>query len=86
MRFLLVMLLTAVCCTVQVQAQTANGEGSNAEQPTQGKPDSTEVGDPGESGQLESTTKEQETTRGQGDFKPREQISEDYPVPLPADI
>ena len=27
-----------------------------------------------------------ESSRKQDDFKPREEISEDYPVPLPADI
>lgn len=32
------------------------------------------------------TGQQQKPDSRQGDFKPREEISEDYPVPLPADI
>lgn len=34
----------------------------------------------------ETADKTDDSAKGQGDFKPQEEISEDYPVPLPADI
>ena len=78
MRRVLLYILLSVTVSVMAQqpadqevaAETENEPSGNTEQPVENEP-------------LEESA---ETDYSDEDFKPSEEISEDYPVPLPSDI
>ena len=87
-RMLLIMLL---CAWAAALAQTPPDETAAAEpepageQPAETGEQPAETGDPGTEEELTEAEKAARAMADE-DFKPGDEISEDYPVPLPSDI